>query len=51
MKKTKTPEEVQAKKEKVARQHKEWRQNNPDKQQAIWDRFYAKKAAGFKGAS
>lgn len=43
MKKIKTPEEIQADKAKKARQHKEWRKNNPEKQQAIWDRFYAKK--------
>ena len=39
-----TPEEVVARKAEVARQKREWRKNNPERQQAILDRFYAKKA-------
>ncbi len=43
-KKYKTEEEVKARREEIARQKREWRKNNPEKQQAIYDRFYAKKA-------
>jgi len=30
--------------------HREWRKNNPEKQQAIMDRFWAKKVAGMEKA-
>jgi len=42
-----TPEEIEAKRVKSVAQHKEWRRNNPEKQQAIMERFWKKKVAAF----
>lgn len=44
MAREKTPEEIRQKREIATAQHREWRRANPDKQKAIMDRFYAKKA-------
>lgn len=39
-----TPEEVIARKAEVAKQKRDWRKRNPEKQQAILDRYFTKKA-------
>ncbi|MDQ7094181.1 hypothetical protein REC12_11330 [Desulfosporosinus sp. PR] len=44
-KKILTPEEIQAKREKKNRQHKEWRDAHPQEWQKIVERHLLKKAA------
>lgn len=45
MSKQLTPEEIQVRKERSNEWHREWRKKNPEKQKAIMERFWAKKAA------
>jgi hypothetical protein len=47
MPEVKTPEQKRAH---SAAWHKQWRKDNPEKQQAIMDRFWAKKVAGMQEA-
>lgn len=43
------PKTAEQKRARATETHREWRRNNPEKQKAIMERFWAKKVAGMQG--